>query len=82
MVLIPMGTPAPPAPRTEVADQIPWTFDMTVPVRSFAQPLTFDNVMLATFDCNRLPVDVVPGDGIPIPPGKVNTLYGPGMVDP
>lgn len=82
MALIPMGTPAPVARVPQLADQIPWTFDMTVPVKSFTQPLTFDNLQLATFDCNRKGVDVVMGDQIPNPTTKVNTLYPPNGVSP
>lgn len=82
MALVPMGTPAPVARVPQLADQIPWTADMLVPIKSFAQPLTADNLQLATADCYRQGVYVVLLDQHTVPPQKVNTLYGSGQVNP
>ena len=82
MTLIPMGTPAPVARVPQLADQIPWTCDMQAPIKSFAQPLTVDNLQLATCDNYRQGVYVVLLDQHTVPPQKVNTLYGSGQVNP
>lgn len=82
MTLYPMGTPAPVARVPQLADQIPWTTDMLVPIKSFAQPLTIDNLQLATTDNYRQGTYVVLLDQYTVPPQKVNTLYGSGQVNP
>lgn len=81
-VLIPMNTPAPVARVPQLADQVPWTCDMTVPIKSFAQRLTIDNLALATADCYRQGVYVVLLDQHTVPPQKVNTLYPPSGSSP
>lgn len=80
--LIPMGTPAPVLRIPQLADQIPWTTDMAVPIKSFAQPLTTDNLQLATTDCYRTGVYVVLLDQHTVPPTAVNGLYPPSGVSP
>ena len=77
MTLIPMGTPAPVQRIPQLADQIPWTCDMGTPLKSFAQPLTVDNLQLATAENYRQGVYVVLLDQHTIPPQTVNTLYPP-----
>lgn len=84
MALIPLGANSPGPRKYGVADQIPWTADQTVSVKTISQPFTIDNTALATMDCDRKQFEVVQGDRCVStnPNGNVNTLYPPGGVSP